>query len=86
MDRFGVRPSYWTALGHDAGVLSKTALAPLPKDTTTDPKAVVQSPPIVQAGLLATRVRLWTSDERGVGEGRVLARSLRLVTWDKDKK
>jgi hypothetical protein len=83
MDRFGVRPSYWTALGHDAGVLAKASLAPLPKDTTTDVKAVTQRRAIVQAGLLATRVRLWTSDERGVGQGRVLARSLRLVTWEK---
>jgi hypothetical protein len=86
MERFGVRPSYWTALGHDAGVLAKAALAPLPKDTTTDAKAVVERRAIVQAGLLATRVRLWTSDERGVGDGRVLARSLRLVTWERDKK
>ena len=80
------RPSYWAALGHDAGALAKAALAPLPKDTTSDTLAVAQRRAIVQAGLLATRVRLWTSDERGVGEGRVLARSLRLVTWEKDNK
>jgi hypothetical protein len=86
MERFGVRPSYWTALGHDAGVLAKGALAPLPKDTTTDARAVLQRRALVQTGLLATRVRLWTSDERGIGEGRVLARSLRLVTWTRDKK
>jgi hypothetical protein len=86
MDRFGVRPSYWTALGHDAGALAKAALAPLPKETTTEAKAVAQRRAIVQAGLLATRVKLWTSDERTVGEGRVLRRSLRLVTWEKDKK
>ncbi len=82
MERFGVRPSYWTALGHDAGALAKAALAALPTDTTVDPKAVVQRRAIVQAGLLATRVRLWTTDERGIGENRVLGRSLRLVTWE----
>jgi hypothetical protein len=86
MDRFGVRPSYWTALGHDAGALAKGAITPLPKDTTTDPKAVAQRRTIVQTGLLATKVRFWTSDERSVGEGRVLPRSLRLVTWEKDRK
>lgn len=86
MERLGVRPSYWTALGHDAGALAKAALAPLPKDTTTDAKAVVERRALVQAGLLATRVRIWTSDERGVGEGRVVPRSLRLVTWERDKK
>lgn len=86
MERFGARPSYWTALGHDAGALAKAALAPLPTDTTTDPKAVVERRALVQTGLLATRVRLWTSDDRGIGEGRVLPRSLRLVTWERDKK
>ena len=86
MERFGVRPSYWTALGHDAGVLAKAALASLPRDTTTDAKAVVERRGVVQAGLLATRVRLWTTDEQGVGDSRVLARSLRLVTWERDKK
>ncbi len=85
MERFGARPSYWTALGHDAGALAKAALAPLPNDTTSDAKAVVQRRALVQAGLLATRVRLWTSDEQGIGEGRVLARSLRLVTWERDR-
>jgi hypothetical protein len=86
MERFGVRPSYWTALGHDAGVLAKAALAPLPNDTTTDVRAVAQRRAIVQAGLLATRVRLWTSDEQGIGEGRVLHRSLRLVTWERERR
>jgi hypothetical protein len=86
MERFGVRPSYWTALGHDAGALAKAALAPLPKETTTDVKSVTQRRAIVQAGLLATRVKLWTSDEHSVGEGRVLKRSLRLVTWEHEKK
>lgn len=85
MDRFGVRPSYWTALGHDAGVLAKGALAPLPGDTTTDPNAVVQRRAIVQAGLVATRARLWTSDERGIGADRVLTRKLQLVTWTSGK-
>lgn len=86
MDRFGVRPSYWTALGHDAGALAKAALAPLPKDTTTDNKAVLQRRAIVQTGLLAARVRLWTSDAQGLEQGRVLPRSLRLVTWERDRK
>jgi hypothetical protein len=83
MDRMGVRPSYWTALGHDAGALAKAALAPLPRDTSTDPKVVSERRAVVQAGLLATRARLWTTDERNIGAGRVVARSLRLVTWSK---
>jgi hypothetical protein len=85
MSHFGVRPSYWTALGHDAGAVAKAALSPLPNDTTTDPKAVLQRRAIVQAGLLATRVRLWTSDESTIGEDRVLNRALRLVAWERTK-
>lgn len=85
MDRFGARPSYWTALGRDAGVLAKAALEPLPRDSTSEAKAVAQRRAIVQAGLLATRVPLWTSDERGVAADRVLSRALRVVTWKRDK-
>jgi hypothetical protein len=84
MDRFGARPSYWTALGRDAGALAKASLAPLPNDTTTDGKAVEQRRAIVQAGLLATRVRFWTSDEERIGEDRVLGRHLGLVSWGND--
>lgn len=86
MERLGARPSYWTALGHDAGVLAKASVAPLPKDTTTDPNAVLQRRAIAESGLLATRVRLWTSDQRGIGTNRILERSLHLVTWERDKK
>jgi len=81
IDRFGVRPSYWTALGRDAGALANAALAPLPPDATSDPKAVTQRRAIVQAGLLGARLRLWTTDDKGIGSDRVLPRALRLVTW-----
>ncbi len=81
IDRFGVRPSYWTALGRDAGALAATALAPLPADTTSDPKAITQRRAIVQAGLLGARLRLWTTDDKGIGPDRTLPRALRLATW-----
>jgi hypothetical protein len=81
MDRFGARPTYWTALGRDAGALAGAALAPLPVDATSDPKAVTQRRAIVQAGLLSARIRLWTSDDKGIGPDRILPRALRLVTW-----
>ena len=82
MDRFGVRPSYWTALGRDAGALARAALAPLPVDSTNDPKAVTQRRAITQAGLFASRLKLWTTDDKGIGPDRVLPRSLRLSTWN----
>jgi len=81
IERFGVRPSYWTALGRDAGALAGAALAPLPADSTSEPKAVLQRRAIVQSGLLGVKLRLWTTDDRGIGADRVLPRALRLSTW-----
>lgn len=81
IDRFGVRPSYWTALGRDAGALANAALAPLPADATSDPKGVTQRRAIVQAGLLGAKLRLWTTDDKGIGPDRTLPRALRLATW-----
>ena len=81
IDRFGVRPSYWTALGRDAGALAGAALAPLPADATSEPRAVAQRRAIVQAGLLGARLRLWTTDDKGIGADRTLPRALRLATW-----
>jgi hypothetical protein len=81
IERFGVRPSYWTALGRDAGAIARAALAPLPSDTTSDAKAVAQRRAIVQSGLSGTQLSLWTTDEKGIGADRVLGRALRLSTW-----
>ena len=81
MDRLGVRPSYWSALGRDAGVLARAAVSVLPPDTTTNLPDVAQRRAIVRAGLLGTKARLWTSDERGFGDDRVLPRALRVMRW-----
>jgi hypothetical protein len=85
MESFGARPSYWTALGRDGGVLAKAALAPLPEDTTNDPRNVEQRRTMVKNGLIGARAPLWTSDDRGIGPDRILPRALRLVTWHGDK-
>jgi len=81
IDRFGVRPSYWTALGRDAGALAGAALAPLPSDATSEPKAVTQRRAMVQAGLQGAQLRFWTTDDKSIGSDRVLPRALRLATW-----
>lgn len=81
MEQFGVRPSYWTAIGRDAGVLAKAAVMPLPDDTTNDEKLVAQRRTMVKNGLLGARATLWTSDDQGLGAERVLPRALRIVTW-----
>ncbi len=85
MERFGVRPSYWTAIGRDAGALARAAMGPLPVDSTGDPKLVAQRRAIVVGGLTGVRVRMWTSDDQGVGADRVLPRALRVVTWQREK-
>lgn len=81
MERLGVRPSYWSALGRDAGALGRAAVGVLPLDTTTTLASVTQRRAIVRAGLLSTRVKLWTTDERGFGVDRVLPRSLRVMRF-----
>lgn len=81
MERFGVRPSYWTAIGRDAGALARGAIKPLPNDSTSDPRGVMQRRSLVQTGVLAARNKLWTTDDTGVGTDRVLPRALRIVTW-----
>ncbi len=81
MTKLGSRPSWWTAIGRDGGVLAKTAMAQLPEDSTSDPAQVAQRRAAIQAALLAARVKLWTTDDQGFAEDRVLPRTLRLATW-----
>lgn len=85
MRRIGTRPTYWAAIGRDAGVLARAALSPLPNDTTNDPKAVIQRRAIVSAGISAARTRLWTTDDKGFDGARVLPRALRLATINAPK-
>ncbi len=85
MERFGVRPTYWTALGRDGGMIARAAMGPLPVDTTSDPKIVAQRRGIVVTGLTGVRVKMWTSDDQGIGKDRVLPRALRVVTWQREK-
>lgn len=81
MEKLGVRPSYWSALGRDAGAIARAAISVLPLDTTTNLSDVAQRRAILRAGLLGARVKLWTTDERGFGVDRVLARGLRVLRW-----
>jgi hypothetical protein len=85
MERFGVRPTYWTALGRDGGALARAAMGPLPIDSTSDAKIVSQRRAIVTSGLASARVKMWTSDANGIGSDRVLPRALRVVTWSREK-
>jgi hypothetical protein len=86
MERLGARPSYWTALGHDAGALAKAALGELPLDTTTDRADVEHRRAIAQSKIMSAKASLWTTEEEGIGENRFLGRTLRVVSWGRTRR
>jgi hypothetical protein len=79
MMQFGARPSYWAAIGRDAGALARRAVTPLPLDTASDEAGVLQRRAIVEAGVLAARVRFWSSEMNRVEANRYFGRKLRVV-------
>lgn len=79
MSTFGARPSYWVALGRDAGALARKALAALPTDTTDAPAEVVKRRDSAAESLLRARMKLWTSEQQGIGEDHRLTRKLDVV-------
>lgn len=76
VQQLGARPGWWTALGRDAGMLIRKAIVALPLDTATTVMAVTMRRATLEAGLLAARTRLWTSETQGFDSGRSLARKL----------
>lgn len=81
--QFGARPSFWTALGHDAALLARAAMQSLPDDSTDAPTEVTKRREIARAGLGAAKVLLWTTEASGFDENHVLPRSLRVVDLGK---
>lgn len=69
-------PSWWTALGHDAGTLAKAAVMPLPTDTASDLSVIEQRRAIAAAGLFAARTKLWTTEAPGFDAKHVIARKI----------
>jgi hypothetical protein len=84
--QLGARPGWWTALGRDAGVLTRKAITSLPLDTTSAVMAVTMRRATVEAGLQTAKARLWTSEAEGIGPGRALSRALRVVELAPDPK
>jgi hypothetical protein len=72
-------PTYWAALGHDAGALAEKALAPLPDDEATTDTWIFQRRATVEAGLVHAKVRFWTSEANSLSDKRQLERKLSLV-------
>lgn len=69
-------PSFWAALGRDAGVLAWAGVRSLPA-TGTEDSAEAKARRLAAANALATATTpLWTTSARGFGGGRVLPREI----------
>jgi Periplasmic binding protein len=79
MASFGSTPTWRTALGRDAAILARHAVASLPLDTTMDAREVVRRRTIVRAEFTVARDRLWTTEAPGVDASHSLARTVRVV-------
>lgn len=75
----GAPPSFWLALGHDAGLLVKDAILGLPPDAGDKSIAVAVRQRIVADAIANAEVKLWTTSAAGFAGGRVLQRDV-LVT------
>jgi hypothetical protein len=75
--RTGAAPRWWAAVGRDAAVLARQALAELPTDTITDPDGIARRRAQLRAALLGARASLWTSERNGFDEAGVLNRTIR---------
>ncbi len=70
----GSPPNFWAALGHDAAVLARRAVAGLPLDAASDPAEVSKRRAAVKAALLVATAHLWTSETQGFASGHTLQR------------
>ena len=71
-------PAWWVALGHDAGVLVKDAVAALPSEGEADAAATSQRKELVAVAIARASGALWTTDAPGFRGARALPRSLRV--------
>jgi hypothetical protein len=72
-----VEPSWWVALGHDAGLLVKAAVAELPQQDADDAAAHAQRKELVARAVARAQVDLWTTEARGFAGGRVIPRTIK---------
>lgn len=78
--RTGSAPSWFEALGHDAAVLAKAALAKLPEASETrDTEAVAELHERARQALLQVEGPLWTTDAAGFRGSSKLPRRLQVV-------
>jgi hypothetical protein len=74
-------PTWWTALGHDAGLLAKQAVLALPAESESgeDAKASQRRKTAVIRGIADATARLWTTDAAGFGGTRVAPRRITVL-------
>ena len=83
MTQFGTRPSWWTALGRDAGTLARNAVSVLPLDASSDATVIAQRRSLVQFRVGTATAHLWTSEVQGFASGHALKRTVRVVELPK---
>jgi hypothetical protein len=76
---FGANPTWAAALGRDAAILARRAVASLPLDATTDANEVARRRSQIASNLAAARASLWTSEAQGFSASHGMARTLRVV-------
>lgn len=77
--QFGSKPTWWTALGHDAALLARKAVQTLPLDATDNGTEVTRRREVARSGLLEGQGALWTTEASGFAGEHSLARALRVV-------
>jgi hypothetical protein len=77
--RLGGRPSWWAALGRDAGALARKALSTLPQDTVTVEADIAKRRREARDALAAARVGLWTTDSPGFSGSSAIPREIRVI-------
>jgi hypothetical protein len=70
----GSPPNFWAALGHDAAILARRAVAGLPLDVASDAAEVSKRRAAVKAALLVATAHLWTSETQGFASAHALQR------------
>jgi hypothetical protein len=77
--RTGAPARWWTALGRDATVLARRALASVPTDTTESLDEIARRRAIVRKSLHDVKAPLWTSEQDGFDAAGALPRTMRIV-------
>lgn len=78
--QLGSRPTWWTAVGHDAALLARKAVQGLPLDATDNGTEVTRRREAARSSLLEGKGALWTTDAAGFAGAHVLPRTLHVVT------